>query len=343
MKKTYMIIIIISIIFVIDHYETNLSKANEYNIKKINFNKNSKTSEVKHKSVYKYPKFYRGLYLNSWSAKNFKKLKKIVSKAKESHINTLVLDIQNSKYRKCVIPKKNIEYCIKEGIHPIARIVVFPNGLKKYPVSKSELVGKLKLAEDACLNGFKEIQFDYIRFEDSGKLKFLSRKKRYQFIEGFLRTMKKYLKKYDVKIAADIYGRIPLNRSDIIGQRMEGLDKVVDIICPMAYPSHYWTKKLQNDPYYTVKWTSTRANQRTKNAQIVTYIQAFKWKMPNISFYKYIEKQIQAVHDSNIKGFLLWNAKQEYTVPLRVTKNYYSKKSKKVSKKVSKNNGKADI
>src|SRR3990172_3738413 len=46
-------------------------------------------------SSYKYPEFYRGLYLTVASANNFAKLKYFVEKAKSSNINTLVLDVQS--------------------------------------------------------------------------------------------------------------------------------------------------------------------------------------------------------------------------------------------------------
>jgi len=186
------------------------------------------------------------------------------------------------------------------------------------------------------MSGFREIQFDYIRFNDSPALRHVSKKTKYAFIESFLQKAKESLKEYNVKIAADVFGRIPLNNNDIIGQKMESLDKVVDIICPMAYPSHYtWKRKgrskyfLQHNPYYTVEWTSRRAKERTKNASIVAYLQAFKHRMPrNMTFDKYITEQIKAVHDTGIKGFLLWNARQDYKVPFRAMKLYYQNKSK---------------
>ena len=107
---------------------------------------------------------------------------------------------------------------------------------------------------------------------------------------------------------------------------MEGLDRVVDIICPMAYPSHYtWSRKLQNDPYHTVYITSQKADERTKQAEIVAYIQAFKMKLGPNSYPHYVKQQIKAVHDAGIKGYLLWNARQDYRVPFEVTSDYYSK------------------
>jgi|GEM_PF-1290088 len=300
-----------------------LQPKKDNNIKENNIIVETDTSD---KSDYTFPKFYRGMYLNVYTSRNEKKLKKFVRMAKKSYINAFVMDCQSRRYKNCIVPKKNVDYVIKNGIHPIARVVVFPRGLRYYPVSRALIERKLKIAESACKAGFKEIQFDYIRFSDTHRLRKVSLRTRYAFINGFLRKAQKRLKKYNVKIAADIFGRIPLNRNDLIGQKMEELDKVVDILCPMAYPSHYtWSKKLQYNPYYTVFITSKRAKQRTKNAQIVTYIQAFKMKLGPIPYYKYIKDQIRGIHDAKIKGFLFWNARQIYRVPLQVTRHYYGR------------------
>jgi hypothetical protein len=227
----------------------------------------------------------------------------------------------------CAVPAENVALCLANGIHPIARVVVFADGLKQWPVSESVIENRLKVAEDACRKGFKEIQFDYIRFTDYTVQGKVSLANRFAFIEGFLAKARERLKLFNVKIAADVFGRIPLNTNDAIGQRMEGLDNVVDIICPMAYPSHYtWSKKLQSDPYYTVFLTSRKARERTKKAEIVTWIQAFQMKvgMSGLTFDKYIEAQIKAVHDAKIRGFILWNARNDYRVPLATVRSYYS-------------------
>jgi len=333
MKKIITIILFLALFLIIEANFSSYFKANATDKKTVQKNETvdskdvSKIIKTSKKDIY--PNFYRGIYLNVSTAKNYKKLKKLIAKSKKSHINTFVMDVQSSRHKKSIVPSKNVALCIENGIHPIARVVVFPQGLKNYPVKKWVITEKLKIAESAALNGFKEIQFDYIRFNDSNRLRHLSLKQRYAFIEGFLKKAKEYLKKYNVKIAADVFGRIPLNRGDLIGQRMEGLDKVVDVICPMAYPSHYtWSKKLQHNPYHTVYITSKRANERTKNAHIVSYIQAFKIKIGKMKFSKYIEDQIRACHDAGIKGFIFWNARQKYKIPFMVTKKYYEKNNK---------------
>jgi hypothetical protein len=285
--------------------------------------------------TYKYPEFYRGIYLTVTSANNIKKLQVFIDKAKSSNINTLVLDVQIAKSVKCMVPEELVKLCKDNDLHPVARIVVFPDGIKKYPVPETYIEDKLAIAEDACKNGFKEIQFDYIRFHDSGSTRLLTYGQRYRFIENFLISARNRVKKYNARIAADIFGRVPLNTDDIIGQKIESLDKVVDMICPMAYPSHYtWSRKYYSDPYYTVFKTSTQAKLRSKNAMIVTYIQAFKMKMTGIPFEKYLHDQLKAIHDSEIKGFILWNARQEYDLPLAVVKNFYLKGISKKEKPV---------
>ena len=297
------------------------------NIVVAQFAKDKGAAAAEAEKNYKYPEFYRGMYLNVASANNMKKLQELVAKGKAAGINAMVLDVQSAKFVKCMVPEENVRYCKENGIHPIARIVMFPDGLRKYPVPDSYIEDRIAIAEDACRNGFRELQFDYIRFHDSGSTKHLTYAQRYKYIEDILTRARNRVKKYNVRIAADVFGRIPLNKDDIIGQNIESLDKVVDIICPMAYPSHYtWSKKFYGDPYFTVHETSVRAKSRSKNAMIVTYIQAFKMKMVGIPFDKYILDQIKGIHDSGIKGYILWNARQEYDYPLSVVKTFYTNK-----------------
>jgi hypothetical protein len=276
--------------------------------------------------VVDFPEFYRGIYLTNPSGKKIEKLQGSISAAKRSDINVFVIDVQPAPQSRCSIPRENVTMIINNGIHPVARIVCFSDGLKMFPIPESVLRDRINIAKSACEAGFREIQFDYIRFNDYGTLKKVPLQTRYDFIEGFLSRAREELKPYNVRVAADIFGRIPLNNGDAIGQRIEGLDKVIDVICPMAYPSHYtWSEKMMRDPYYTVYITSLRARERAKKADIVSYIQAFKIRVgkSGLSYDEYIKQQIRAVHDSKIRGYILWNAAQDYEIPLKVAENFY--------------------
>ncbi len=277
-------------------------------------------------NAYEYPKFYKGFYLNCGSGGSMEKLKGLLERARRAGLNAVVIDVQTPGVRPAVTPKEHVDLCLAMGFHPIARVVVFPEGLKKYPAPKELVENRLEVAEAACSAGFREIQFDYIRFNDHGVIGNPSRSERYDYIAGFLKSARKRLSKYDIKIAADIFGRIPLRNEDPIGQKMEVMDSVVDVICPMAYPSHYtWSKKMMADPYYTVHLTSQRARERVKKAEIVTWIQAFRMKVKHsgLTYDKYVEAQLRAVHDARVRGFLLWNASQDYDVPLAACENFY--------------------
>ncbi|HQQ23447.1 MAG TPA: putative glycoside hydrolase [Spirochaetota bacterium] len=292
--------------------------------KKNDIKQDVKTAESK---AYVFPDFYRGIYLTQPSGKNPEKLAKFIEMAKKSNINTLVIDVQPAPGNKCATPAENVKMILDAGLHPIARVVCFQDGLTVYPVSKEKLESIYAVSESAAKNGFKEIQLDYIRFEDSSKLKHLTLEQRYSFVETLISTTKERVKSYNVRVAADVFGRIPLNVNDIIGQRMESMDKVADVICPMAYPSHYtWSQKMMKDPYYTVYTTSVRAKERVSNAHIVPYIQAFKMKVKTsgLSFQKYQEEQIKAVHDAKVGGYIFWNAAQEYATTYQAMQNYYN-------------------
>jgi hypothetical protein len=326
-------IVLLSAVLVTLVFTTNSSLSDN---ESINLNSKTETSNnsSNNKDSYKYPAFYKGIYLNVYSARNIDRLTPFMEKARKNKINTLVLDIQTGKADECAVSAEIVSYCIRNGFHPIARIVVFPDGLSKYPVSEEYINSRINIAETACKNGFREIQFDYIRFSDIHVSKRLSLEEKYNFIEGMLQKARNRLIKYNAKIAVDVFGRIPLNKDDAIGQKMEVFDRVVDIICPMAYPSHYtWSNNLMANPYHTVYITSKSAKERSKNAEIVTYIQAFQMKVSksNLTFAKYVEEQLKAVHDSGIRGYILWNASQNYDVPLKVVGEYYKNNQEAVN------------
>jgi hypothetical protein len=198
------------------------------------------------------PAFYRGIYLSNDSACAPARFRNFLDAAEKSHINAFVMDVQTSKYEERMVPAGHVANCLSRGIHPIARVVVFPGGLSRYPPGEKAVMEIIDIAEKAARAGFKEIQFDYIRFSDenrhAGRLRHVTLKERHAFIEKFLSQAKARLSPSGVIIATDIFGRVPHNTNDRIGQKMEVFDRHVDVICPMAYPSHYWTKKTPTRP-----------------------------------------------------------------------------------------------
>ena len=262
------------------------------------------------------PKHYRGIYLHNYSARIPSILSEYVTKAKAHGLNAFVLDMQDSVYfNPGEIPASNIEICLSNEIWPIARIVVFPYGLKEYPVPQAFIDDRMELAAKAVELGFREIQFDYIRFEDTGRFAHLGHDARYQVVEGFLGQARERFGPQGITITADVFGRVTLNRNDIIGQRLEGLDKVVDVILPMTYPSHYgWDAFSMANPYYTQHNAAVLGKERLSQAELVLWVQGFEMKvaMSGLSLPVYIAHQIQAIEDAGVSGWIVWNAAQSY-------------------------------
>ncbi len=278
------------------------------------------------------PDFYRGIYLMNATVQNPQKLESFIAKAKTYQVNVFVIDTQTYQFHEKAISPEAIRKVKAAGIWPVARVVVFNHGFDHYPVPQSLKQNRIDIAKRAIAAGFQEIQFDYIRFADNGHLGRVGLQERYGVVEGFLKEAKTQLKPMNVVISADIFGRIPLNKDDRIGQKMEGLAPIVDIIAPMAYPSHYtWSKKYYTDPYYTVFTTSEQGKKRTGDkAKIVSWIQGFrlKWehRVVKMSLVDYIIAQIKASEDAGIKGFMVWNASQQYDPTWKAMDIYYNKK-----------------
>ncbi len=103
----------------------------------------------------------------------------------------------------------------------------------------------LDLAVEACRAGFDEIQFDYVRFPDGygSSARFdggSADDVRPVVIRDFLAEATELLHPEGCAVAADIFGFITSTLGDGgIGQQLEMLAEVTDVLSPMLYPSHY--------------------------------------------------------------------------------------------------------
>ena len=139
--------------------------------------------------------------------------------------------------------------------------------------------------------GFDEIQFDYIRFPSDGPTRLCRYAYREQAdtfkseaITDFLALAKAHL---SAPVSVDIYGFNACYRfGNRIGQDIEELSRVADVICPMVYPSHFGTRYLRHlkgdeHPYRIVLDSGTRAHVLAgEDVLIRPYLQAFKMLSP---------------------------------------------------------------
>lgn len=184
----------------------------------------------------------------------------------------------------------------------------------------------LALAEEAAQAGFDEIQFDYVRFPDAPGLRFSQEstpESRERAIALLLEQARKRLARYNVFIAADIFGYVCWNASDTgIGQLMEKLAPALDYTSPMLYPSgfQFGIPGFRNPvahPFEIVNLSLDRARQRTglPATRFRPWLQAFR----DYGFDRRvfgaaeIRDQIRGAEQFGSAGWMLWNARNLYS------------------------------
>ncbi|KHL94943.1 GTP-binding protein [Paenibacillus sp. IHB B 3415] len=248
----------------------------------------------------------------------------------------------------------------EHDVYPIARIVVFKDSVlaKKNkelsfvntdgsvwankggdsfvnPYNEAVWKYNVDIAKEAAKLGFKEIQFDYVRFPEgfekrADTLKYTkSDRPRVEIIADFVKYAKAELAPLGVRISVDIFGyAASVPAAEGIGQDFVKISKNVDVISPMVYPSHYSTgwfdvKDPDKDPYATIKGSMVDTHKKldplgSYKPVIRPWIQDFTASWLGSGHYvkygkKQVEDQIRALKDEKVDEFLLWNANNRYT------------------------------
>src|SRR6059036_3878425 len=243
------------------------------------------------------------------------------------------------------------------GIYPIARIVVAKDPLLAERKSgwsvKDRDTGGLwrdriniawvdayndsvwiyaaQLAQEAARMGFREVQFDYVRFPDEPRERmatavFPSRRAGWsqrESVREHVALLKDRLKPAGVPVTFDIFGLTASATGDLgIGQVWEDFVSVADVVLPMVYPSHYYRgsyglARPNAEPYRVVRNALSEALERSRPlaraATIRPYLQAFTLgrRKPRYTPHE-IREQIRAAEDLGINTWVLWNPRSVY-------------------------------
>ena len=256
----------------------------------------------------------------------------------------------------------------EKQIYPIARIVTFKDTLlanEQPEMSFTESDGSvwvasngesfinpfLKQTWDYAVNvgieaakvGFKEVQFDYVRFPegfevwgddlnyDMGEyadLEMTDDEKRVQAITDFTAYAKEKLMPYGVDVSVDIFGyTASVVEASGIGQNFPQISENVDVISSMIYPSHWGTDyfgiyKPDLYPYELVSEYMIVENELLATLETPPtsrpWLQDFTASYLGSGFYQtygkeQVDAQVQALYDAGVNEFLLWNALNNYT------------------------------
>lgn len=263
-------------------------------------------------------------------------------------------------------PRAMLEKLEEEEIYPIARVVVFKDTVLAEqnpeltfmdgdqvwknnsgdafvnPFLKEVWDHNVQVAIEAAKLGFKEIQFDYVRFPegfehraddlsyslgDYAESDVDPVQKRVEAVTDFVAYAREQLEPYGVEVSVDIFGyAATLPEAPGIGQNFSRISENVDVISSMIYPSH-WTSyfgiaKPDLEPYNLVAEYAKVENQvlaALDNPPVSRpWLQDFTASYLGAGNYKRygkaeVEAQIKALNDQGIEEFLLWNAGNSYT------------------------------
>lgn len=267
-----------------------------------------------------------------------------------------------------------IDHFEENQIYPIARIVVFkdsvlaeqhpeysfqqadgsvwtdPNGEAFVsPYLKEVWDYNIEVAKEAAKMGFKEIQFDYVRFPEgfenmAGNLQFDKGKyadleadaseHRVSAITDFAEYASEELKPYGVDVAVDIFGyTATIDEASGIGQNFLEISQHVDVISSMIYPSHWGPGHfdLPAPDLYPYELTDRYIQLEKENLGQLEdpptsrpWLQDFTASYLGAGMYmeygvEAVEDQIRALSDNNIHEFLLWDAANQYTLGVDYT------------------------
>ncbi|MCQ4087014.1 putative glycoside hydrolase [Saccharibacillus sp. JS10] len=250
----------------------------------------------------------------------------------------------------------------KHNVYPIARIVVFKDTILAQnhpelsftnkdgsvwkngggdafvnPYSKEVWDYNVDIAKEAAALGFKEIQFDYVRFAEGFEKRAdeliyeKTDSTRTEAVSEFVQYARKELAPLGVRVSVDIFGyAASVPAADGIGQDFTKISENVDVIAPMVYPSHYSTgwfgaKDPDREPYVTIKGSMVDTFKKLDEIEdesqrpiVRPWIQDFTASWLGSGHYtKYgkaeVDAQIKAMADMNVDEYLLWNASNRYT------------------------------
>jgi hypothetical protein len=189
-----------------------------------------------------------------------------------------------------------------------------------------------QLAQEAAAMGFREVQFDYVRFPDEPRERMAtaifparrSGQTQREAVRQHVALLKDRLRPFGVPVTFDIFGlTASVTTGDLgIGQVWEDFVSVADVVLPMVYPSHYYRGAFgyawpNGQPYHIVRSALTDALKRSDplpgSAEIRPFLQAFTLgrRLPRYTPFE-IREQIRAAEDLGITSWVLWNPRSVY-------------------------------
>jgi len=224
--------------------------------------------------------------------------------AQSQKLNGIIIDYEDP------LRENLLKFSKGKGLYTIVRMVVFPEGASWEQLNDQQLILEIfSKAEELTKSEYTdEIQLDYIRFKDDQIRDTLKGE--------YIAKLVTHIRKVNLwkKLSIDIFGRVAEGEDDIVGQSIVRLEKHIDIVSPMLYPSHYGLQQeKRRDPYGTVYEGVLKVKRQLNNPGVTVrpYLQAFDLKLEGLVLPEYIKQQILAA-EAVAYGYCFWNGEGKY-------------------------------
>ncbi len=296
----------------------------------------------------------KALYLTAYAASVPSMVQGVMNVIKTDHLNAVVVNVKDGDGTyvgdgmKHVVEKFN-----EEGVYPIARIVVFQDnalalarpdlalcdasgtlwssgGSYRWvdPASREVWDRTVAVAVDALNLGFREVNFDYVRFPsdgDTGGVRYPiynGTTSKVAVIDDFFKYLTSEIrkKKPGAVLSVDLFAYSFIRNDGLgVGQRAGDAAKYFDVISPMVYPSHYLPGNFgfpnpADDPYEVVFQTLEDGKKflpASSTAIVRPWIQDFN--MGAVYDRTKIQDEIRAIKDAGFGDtWMAWNPSNIY-------------------------------
>jgi hypothetical protein len=177
----------------------------------------------------------------------------------------------------------------------------------------------IALAEEACLGGFDEIQFDYVSYPLGGDVSTArfdgdyNQEVRVASINAFLTRAYSVLHPIGCTVSSTLLGIVLESSADEgVGQRPGSMSRIVDVLSPTLYSTNYgpgW-KNFENPDDHAVEIVDTALRGGTGKLDGFGYIRPWlqTWTISKLD-----QRAVQRVVSDEGMGWMLWSNTANYT------------------------------
>jgi hypothetical protein len=219
------------------------------------------------------------------------------------------------------------------------------------PYDKDIWEYNIRVAEEVARLGFKEIQFDYIRFPEPYQslppqvFPGADGVPKPRVLAGFFEAACPRLHALGARCTADIFGLVTTVHGALsVGQQWETLSRVADVLLPMVYPSHYphgafGIAHPDSEPYQVIHEALSTTHERDRKIGITMpehvrpWLQAFTLGSPPYGAAE-LEAEKRAVYDAGYDGWVMWTPGSQYERYLSALERETVSREKKRSESV---------